>query len=128
MAIAMYDLDHFKHINDTYGHDMGDTVLVKVTQKVQTLLQKDEYLIRWGGEEFIIIMKDGAGEFADRAEQIRHAVEQITYANDEHISISMGLTYYDGGDYTESVKKADEAMYQAKDSGRNRVVVYPAKN
>lgn len=128
MAIIMYDLDYFKHINDTYGHDMGDDMLVKVTEKVQSLLQQDEYLIRWGGEEFIIIMKDGAGEFVNRTEHIRQEVEQITYANDDHITISMGLTYYHGGDYQQAVREADEAMYQAKDSGRNRVITYQGKN
>lgn len=123
LAVAMYDLDHFKLINDQYGHTVGDEVLVKVTEAVKSVLHEDEYLIRWGGEEFIIVMRSTDSDFYAHAEEVRQAVEDRKLL-DGQVTISIGVAEYDGGDYEKSVKNADIALYQAKNNGRNRVCVY----
>lgn len=123
IGIAMYDLDHFKQINDTYGHAVGDEVLVKVTETVKSMLHEGEYLIRWGGEEFIIIMKNHEKEFESHAQELRKAVENLQFPMGR-ITISMGVTEYDGGDYQKIIEQADAAMYHAKNNGRNKVVMH----
>ena len=124
--LAMYDLDHFKHINDTFGHIYGDEVLVRVTQTVQSQLQEDEYLIRWGGEEFVIILNGLYGAFEERAQRIRRAVEELDFANGA-VTISLGLADCDGSDIQQIIKNADTALYQAKNGGRNCVELYRAE-
>ena len=71
IAIAMYDLDKFKRINDMYGHSAGDEVLVAVSEAVRSRLCEDEILVRWGGEEFIVIMKQNERRFEEHAQEIR---------------------------------------------------------
>lgn len=123
LAVAMYDLDHFKLINDNYGHTIGDEVLVEVTEAVKSKLHEDEHLIRWGGEEFIIVMRSSEEDFYAHAEEVRQAVEEKKLL-DGQVTISIGVALYDGGNYEKAVKNADIALYQAKNSGRNRVAVY----
>ena len=77
IAIAMYDLDKFKRINDMYGHSAGDEALVAVSEAVRSRLCEDEILVRWGGEEFIVIMKQNERRFEEHAQEIREAVEQL---------------------------------------------------
>ena len=123
MAVAMYDLDKFKHVNDTYGHVAGDEVLVKVTEAVRSKLNPSEYLVRWGGEEFIIVMKNRDGNLKAHVQEFRKAVEQLELAVGK-ITISIGVAVYDGGDYQKTIKNADTALYEAKNNGRNQVVIY----
>ena len=123
MAVALYDLDKFKHVNDTYGHVAGDEVLVKVTEAVRSKLNPSEYLVRWGGEEFIIVMKNRDGNFKAHVQEFRKAVEQLELAVGK-ITISIGVAVYDGGDYQKTIKNADTALYEAKNNGRNQVVIY----
>lgn len=122
-GIIMYDIDFFKKVNDTYGHITGDNVLIKVSQNVQSLLNKDEYLIRWGGEEFIVLVHGTVDDIARKADTIRHSVEMLNLPDVGHITISVGVAMYTGGDYQSTVKSADQALYSAKNSGRNRVVI-----
>lgn len=123
-GIIMYDIDFFKKVNDTYGHITGDHVLVDVSKNVQSLLNNDEYLIRWGGEEFIVLVKGSEDEIRQKAEKIRHSVEMLELPEVSHITISVGVAIYNGGDYQNTVKCADKALYFAKNNGRNRVVIY----
>ena len=125
IAVAMYDLDNFKHINDTYGHIAGDETLVRVTQAVKSKLHDGEYLIRWGGEEFIVILKGKNMDFKERAEQIRKEVENLTLAVGK-VTISIGIVQYNGEDYQQIIDNTDKALYKAKNNGRNQVVVYSA--
>lgn len=127
IAVAMYDLDKFKQVNDTYGHAAGDEVLVAVSNAIRSRLENREILIRWGGEEFIILFYEPTGDFERRAEDCRKAVEQLELSVGK-VTISMGVAAYYGGDYQKTIQRADEALYQAKNSGRNRVVVYTGKN
>lgn len=125
--IMILDIDFFKHVNDTYGHDIGDTVLKRLVKIVKSCISEDDLIIRWGGEEFIVILKDSTLDKAnEKAENIRKTV-----ANSQNLicnfTISIGVTEYNKGDYNIAVKNADKALYYAKYHGRNRVVVYNDK-
>lgn len=123
MAVAMYDLDKFKKVNDTYGHAAGDEVLVKVTEAVRSRLCPKECLIRWGGEEFIIIMKNQTGDFMEHVQEFRKTVEALDFSVGK-VTISIGVAAYNGEDYEKTIGNADTALYQAKNNGRNQVVMY----
>ena len=123
IAIAIYDLDKFKLINDTYGHTAGDDVLIGVTNAVRSILHPNELLIRWGGEEFVVIMKESCGNFIEHADAFRKAVENTKFAIGK-VTISVGVAVYDGGDYQKTIQNADTALYEAKNNGRNQVVMY----
>lgn len=124
VSMLLIDIDYFKKVNDEYGHEAGDKVLVYLAQLLKGSVRASDYVIRWGGEEFLIVMPGCDSEQAMRiAEKIREKVEQ----SDNGIcktTISIGVALYNGGDYHDTIKNADEAMYQAKKDGRNRVVLY----
>ena len=119
-SIIMFDIDHFKKFNDTYGHDEGDRILVQTANVVGNQLREIDLKVRFGGEEFIIILPDTpANRPPEVAERIRLAVEQ-----EVSITISLGVTTYQEGDsQNKLLKRADEALYRAKEQGRNRVIV-----
>lgn len=124
VSVMLMDIDFFKNVNDRYGHEAGDKVLVSLAQILKTMVRVTDYVIRWGGEEFLIIMPGCPLERAlEIAEKIRQKVEQ-----DENgicrITVSIGVSCYQGGDYHTVISEADEAMYQAKNRGRNCVVPY----
>ena len=132
LSIVMIDLDNFKQVNDRNGHLAGDEVLKGVVIVVQTCLRKEDLLVRYGGEEFCILLP---GVAIDRtallAERIREAVEQASFSfNDKtlQVTISIGLSALspDGSEGIDKlVNRADEALYTAKKAGRNRVVAFP---
>lgn len=118
------DIDYFKQVNDKLGHEAGDKVLMYLAQQLKSLVRSTDYIIRWGGEEFLILMPGCEINQAVRvAEKIRESVEE---GENEvcKITLSIGVAAYEGGDYHDVIKKADEAMYQAKKGGRNQVVLY----
>lgn len=119
-AIIMFDIDHFKKYNDTYGHDAGDDILVKTANVVSSQLREIDLKVRFGGEEFIVLLPDTAEALSlDVAERIRKAVEQ-----EVAITISLGVATYQEGDTQESlIRRGDDAMYRAKHQGRNCVVM-----
>lgn len=128
LSILMLDLDYFKMVNDTYGHDAGDLVLKALAKTMQASVRTSDMVIRYGGEEFLIIMQDAAGEAADAvAEKIRAAVEDMKVQLPGAVlqkTISIGIAEFplDSDTFWQAVKYADVAMYNAKESGRNRVV------
>ena len=128
MSILMLDLDYFKMVNDTYGHDAGDLVLKALAKTMQASVRTSDLVIRYGGEEFLIIMQDVGGENADKvAEKIRSAVEGLKIQLPGAVlqkTISIGIAEFplDSDTFWQTVKYADVAMYNAKESGRNRVV------
>ncbi len=129
-ALAMLDLDHFKSVNDTYGHAAGDQVLVATVLCVRSVLRPYDRLYRYGGEEFLICMPGVSGAQAGAlAERIRQAIaEQRVWLDDRqhHIQVtgSIGVATHDASrTVEESLGIADKAMYEAKALGRNRVVV-----
>jgi len=128
MSIILVDIDFFKKINDSKGHQVGDRVLIAVSRTLQSTLRQYDIVARFGGEEFIILVPDSdiAGGGA-AAEKLRQAVEQLdpTAIDGCQVTISAGVSSLGvlGGDNIDRlIGAADDALYQAKDSGRNRVV------
>ena len=130
LGILMCDIDHFKSVNDNYGHRAGDEVLKQIAGTIKGVLRKSDLIIRFGGEEFLVLLTDQEKHSTmSVAEKIREAVENRLFDIGEkgiHITISIGVALYPEHSYSfdEVVKMADEALYKAKQSGRNRVVLY----
>ncbi len=127
----MFDLDHFKLVNDTWGHPFGDIVFQQVVKTAKDLLRPNDFLARVGGEEFVVLLPGATIEGAMiTAERIRAAIEALSFKPDAEISVavtsSFGVTSL-GCDLNldNSFAHADTALYQAKQSGRNRVVLAP---
>ncbi|EJM67697.1 diguanylate cyclase (GGDEF) domain-containing protein [Pseudomonas sp. GM49] len=128
LTALLLDLDHFKALNDTYGHLAGDQVLIGFARDLESCLRHSDIVCRWGGEEFIVLLKDTDGKTGLMiAEKIRQHVEQQRYAyNDKalQLSVSIGLTTLQPDDTLHSLlSRADHAMYRAKQTGRNRTCV-----
>jgi diguanylate cyclase (GGDEF)-like protein len=128
MSILMLDLDFFKMVNDTYGHDAGDTVLKALAKVLSQSVRASDMVIRYGGEEFMIILQDTDGDGAELvSEKIRAAVEALKVQLAGTVlqkTISIGLAVFptDSDTFWQTVKYADVALYRAKETGRNRVV------
>lgn len=119
----MIDIDNFKKVNDTYGHDYGDIVLKEVAKVVQEHIRKTDTFARWGGEEFVILspMNNLEDSFI-LADKIREVISQISFTKLKNITCSFGLTGFQQGDDEQSImKRADELLYKAKQNGKNRV-------
>ena len=127
-SILMYDLDHFKIINDTYGHQLGDVVLKGIAAATMQVLHHEQILGRFGGEEFIILLPElNAKEAYVIAEKIRKQVELLTFDNrDVKITVSIGVVSYPQHAATpyDLLLKVDQALYNAKNSGRNSVCIW----
>lgn len=123
LSLMILDIDHFKNVNDTFGHDVGDAVLKGVSSLVNNNIRKTDTLARWGGEEFVILMPNTTLENAILvAENLRVLIEQTSMPPVVKLTCSFGLTQYvDEDDIGCFVKRADEALYTAKQTGRNRV-------
>ncbi|MET0085451.1 MAG: diguanylate cyclase [Sedimenticola sp.] len=125
-GLILLDIDHFKSVNDTFGHQVGDQVLVDIANILLAQTRSIDYVGRWGGEEFLIISpradKDGLKILA---EKLRREIEEHSFPEVGHKSASFGVAMYNYGDTIASViAQADTALYQAKNSGRNRVNIY----
>jgi diguanylate cyclase (GGDEF)-like protein len=130
MSIAMLDIDKFKIINDTYGHDVGDIVIQKSVELIRVHLKEDDILIRFGGEEFLVVMLDTSIKDAlNLCEKIRQSIEKSYPINEERqVTISIGISHYSNGDteIDQIVKRADNALYEAKRTGRNKIKIEEA--
>ncbi|MBI4705247.1 MAG: GGDEF domain-containing protein [Deltaproteobacteria bacterium] len=132
LSLIIFDLDHFKRINDTYGHVAGDYVLVELATLVRGMLRNEDVFARYGGEEFVIVLRaiplHHAGTLAER---VRAAVEAKQFVFDGQrlpVTVSVGVAAHHAGleGFTSLVEEADEALYAAKGAGRNRVLLkYP---
>ncbi|MDR2015131.1 MAG: diguanylate cyclase [Azoarcus sp.] len=128
IAVLMLDMDHFKMINDTYGHDAGDTVLKAFANVIKESVRSSDIVIRYGGEEFMVVLQDTSNAYAfSVAEKIRTTVESMKIPHGETIlqrTISIGIADFPGDSHTfwQAVKFADVALYNAKEAGRNRVM------
>lgn len=128
LAVMMVDIDHFKTINDTYGHHAGDGVLRQVAAEIQRVTRQDDLVARFGGEEFVIALPmPGVQQIIDRADRIRVAISQKEIPIGERsvwVSISIGLAYARADSIRpfHLVAAADQNLYRAKQAGRNRVI------
>lgn len=127
--IAIIDIDHFKKVNDTFGHDIGDEVLKNVAESLQNSLRDNDFCARWGGEEFIFIAnRIHSHELIQQImNRTRKSVENIQWQGDWKLSISVGISEFKGQSIESVIKEADIALYQAKNEGRNQVVFYQNK-
>ena len=129
ICVIMFDIDHFKTINDTYGHLKGDEVLKILVKVIKENIRSEDVFIRWGGEEFIIILKNlNDIEIAKKlAEKLRKAISETEVYQVGHFSCSFGVAcdFIDSlNDIELIINEADKALYLAKNNGRNRVEVY----
>lgn len=124
-TLIMMDVDKFKKINDTYGHEQGDQVLKVITRAAKDLMRGTDLLVRWGGEEFLVVAPntDAAQGFA-LAENIRIAIEKTPIEGCHNVTVSMGVSLIAAGHSIEdALGRADAALYRAKDTGRNRCIM-----
>lgn len=122
LALMLLDVDHFKRINDTFGHAAGDEVLVTLARQANAQLRSTDLLGRWGGEEFIIAALDQTGPQAlQMADRLRAELENTAFAQVGRVTVSIGVTSHVPGEpFDATVNRADEALYRAKAMGRNR--------
>jgi diguanylate cyclase (GGDEF)-like protein len=125
LSMIIFDIDHFKRVNDTHGHMVGDEVLRTIADLVRNNIRKIEYLIRWGGEEFMILASEIAlDEAVALAERIKGVIENHRFDDVGQVTISCGVTEFKEGDSVDTfIKRADDALYMAKKKGKNRVEV-----
>jgi len=121
MSVAMFDIDHFKRINDTYGHHTGDEVLKRVAAGAAAELRSGDTIGRFGGEEFVIVLPDAAADAASKvAERVRHAIG--TDSGTPGVTVSIGVAEMAPGETCDALlRRADDALYGAKNEGRNRM-------
>ncbi len=124
LSLIMCDIDHFKQINDKFGHAAGDTALKTFSNKVTENIRDVDIFARWGGEEFMILMPNANIDNARSvAEKLRKTIENTNIKTVSSLTASFGVTRYNDDDTTESfVKRVDTALYRAKQQGRNTVV------
>lgn len=121
-SVLFFDLDHFKDINDVYGHKTGDDVLRLLAEVVEKEVGQGDLFGRWGGEEFIVLTDTGEEAAFKLAEQLRKSIENHDFGIAGNVTASFGLSVNRPGDTAESVlSRADERMYRSKQAGRNRV-------
>ncbi|CAM2834259.1 GGDEF domain-containing protein [Vibrio mytili] len=124
LSILYMDIDHFKTVNDTFGHQIGDDILREFVMVVAGALNTGDKLVRWGGEEFVVFCPSTNIEYAiSQAEKIRKKVSAHIWVHGEILTCSIGVANLHNESVTESIARADEALYKAKRNGRNRIEV-----
>jgi diguanylate cyclase (GGDEF)-like protein len=128
-TVIMADIDHFKLVNDTHGHNHGDAVLIQVSELIKSSLRDTDIVARWGGEEFLVLLaKTDTEQGVSIAEKIRETIANnpFIYEGVEHkVTLTLGLASYDSNsNFEETIQRADQALYEGKENGRNRVVTF----
>ncbi|MBU3015686.1 ammonium transporter [Poseidonibacter lekithochrous] len=126
-SVVIIDIDNFKHVNDSFGHDVGDEVLKHLAKIISKNIRKSDVIARWGGEEFVLLVKSSELEIVQIiAEKLRVDIEKEKFPVVEKITASFGVSSFKNKDQTfeDVFKHADDALYQAKENGRNKVFVY----
>ncbi|MFW5775537.1 MAG: diguanylate cyclase [Chitinivibrionales bacterium] len=124
LSLLMFDIDHFKKFNDTYGHPVGDEVIKMVSRTIKGMIRTTDLAFRYGGEEFCVVLPETSADKAlNLAERLRRRVELNRAVKDLAVTISLGVTDLQNNESAEKlIKRADSALYAAKEGGRNRVV------
>jgi len=131
LCFMMIDLDHFKGVNDEFGHPIGDRVLIQLSKILQSAVRSTDMVSRFGGEEFCIMLtgtpEEKAFETADRIRQMVDEEEFLPETDKRDVTMSAGVASYTkvGGGMEKLIKVADDALYEAKQAGRNKVVIHP---
>ncbi|MEF1291993.1 GGDEF domain-containing protein, partial [Vibrio sp. M260118] len=123
-AVMIADIDFFKRVNDEFGHDIGDVVIRTTAKRIQASLREDSILSRWGGEEFLVVVPNVEQSTAEQiAERLRANIEATSFPQiDKVVTISIGVTIESKAKaFNDAIKRADAALYQAKEGGRNQV-------
>jgi len=123
LGVVIIDIDNFKKVNDTYGHNVGDSVLIELTNRIMSSIRNDDYFIRWGGDEFILLLKiTDLKALGNVINNIRRIVEKDRFTGVGRITCSFGGTLYlKNEDVNLTIQRADNVLYKAKNSGRNNV-------
>ena len=123
LSLMLFDIDHFKKVNDTFGHQVGDNVLVELSRYVAGHIRNSDVLARWGGEEFVILSPGNSGPMACLfAGNLLAGIRKIQFAEAGSVTCSFGVAHYQDGDTAETLlARADDALYRAKSNGRNRI-------
>jgi diguanylate cyclase (GGDEF)-like protein len=124
LTLILFDIDHFKRVNDDYGHNAGDSVLKELATLVKGLLRQGDIFARWGGEEFVVLLQNTSVQESTRlASRLRHEIESFHFEVVKNITCSFGVTKFRAGDTrTMFFERVDVALYEAKDRGRNQVI------
>jgi len=124
LSVIFFDIDHFKQVNDAYGHDTGDKVLIELSKLVSKGIRQSDIFVRWGGEEFLIVLPETPKKRAVRlAEKLRTTIENHLFGKIKNITCSFGVTALQKDDSLQSLlKRVDMLLYKAKNSGRNIVI------
>ncbi len=125
LSMAILDIDKFKNFNDTYGHLVGDEVLIMLAQYVKNSIRDTDVFARWGGEEFVILFREiDVSQAKIVSQKIRESISELEHETAGRVTASFGLTEFKEGDTLETMfKRCDDALYKAKEGGRNRVEV-----
>ena len=123
LSLAILDIDFFKKINDTYGHQAGDYVLVTVAELIRSSIESTDIFARWGGEEFMLLMSGSdMNEAMAKVEKLREMLAEYDFIEPPTVTGSFGVASFGENDNMDSlIKRADNALYAAKHNGRNRV-------
>jgi diguanylate cyclase (GGDEF)-like protein/PAS domain S-box-containing protein len=130
LAVLFLDLDRFKHVNDSRGHETGDKLLKTVAQRIRSTMRAEDVVVRMGGDEFVVILKrvHGTDQVSETAARINHALSAPMVVDGRTLvtTVSIGVALYphDGADMGELLRHSDTAMYQAKDRGRNNFQIF----
>jgi len=128
LSVIFFDIDHFKEINDRYGHALGDKVLANIGTTIKYVIRKSDLGIRYGGEEFLVVMlSNSKDDVIQVTERIREQSHKLVFGDENkniNITLSAGISFREEGeDFESMIKRADENLYKAKNSGRDRLVV-----
>ncbi|WP_428610738.1 diguanylate cyclase domain-containing protein, partial [Sedimenticola sp.] len=130
LSVLVADIDHFKNVNDTLGHPVGDKLLRQVAERLMTCVREDDTVARLGGDEFTLILESirDSRDIVPVAQKILEAIKKVFHFGDQELFVtaSIGISVYpdDGSDSATLLKNADSAMYRAKDQGRNNYQFY----
>ena len=127
-SLILGDIDHFKKINDSYGHNIGDNVLIEISKVLKTSVYNDDVVCRWGGEEFLILLrKPISDELYEEIDNIKDRVNNLSEDFGFDISMSFGISDFTDKSFEKALNEADSAMYESKQTGRNKITVYSLK-